>query len=71
MRAIKRRVYVLLGLMQATKQSALGYYLMQRSSMQATKQLADDAFGAVFAQPGWVKKCMQYNHCSKLEPNTP
>ena len=71
MRATKHRVHVPLGLMQATKQSALGYYLMQRPSMQATKQLADDTFEAVFSHPGWVEKCMQCDYCLKLEPNTP
>ena len=71
MRATKHCVHVPLGLMQATKQSALGYYLMQGLGMQATKQLVYGVLGHVFPQPGWVEKAMQCDYCSKLELNTP
>ena len=63
MRATKHRVHVPLGLIQATKQSALAYYLMQGLGMQATNQVAYGVLGLVFAQPGWVEKCMQCRNC--------
>ena len=71
MRATKQRVVACAETMQATKQRAKVDLLMQAVHMQATKQLADGVLGPVFAQPGWVEKCMQCRNCSKLEPNTP
>ena len=60
MRATKQRVVVCRDnagklyaeTMQANKQRAKVDPLMQKAYVQATKQLADDAFGAVLAHPG-------------------
>ena len=70
MRATKQRVVVCAETMQATKQRAKVDPLMQEVHMQATKQLADVAYEAVFSEPGWVEMCMQCSYCSRLEPNT-
>ena len=57
--------------MQATKQRAKVDPLMQEVHMQATKQLADVAYEAVFPEPGWVEKGMQRMYCSRRQQNTP
>ena len=52
MRAIKQHVVACAETMQVTKQHAKVDPLMQEVHMQATKQLADVAYGAVFSEPG-------------------
>ena len=71
MRATKQRVVACAETMQATKQHAKVDLLIQAVHMQATKQLADVAYEAVFSEPGWVEMCMQRRHCSRLQPNRP
>lgn len=51
MRAIKQRVVVCVETMQATKQRAKVNPLMHEVHMQATKQLVDVAYEAVFLEP--------------------
>ena len=41
--------------MQATKQRAVTYPLMQASKMHATKQVVDVGFGAVSTKPGFIE----------------
>ena len=71
MRATKQRVVVCTKTMQVTKQRAKVDPLMQEVHMQATKQLADVAYEAIFSESGWVEMCMQRRYYSLLQLNTP
>ena len=52
MRSTKQRVVACTETMQAIKQHAKVDPLMQKVHMQATKQLADITYEAVFREPG-------------------
>ena len=71
MRATKQLVVACAKTMQATKQRAKVDLLMQAVHMQATKQLTDVAYEAIFSEPGWVEMCMQRNYYSLRQPNMP